>query len=106
MAWANILKLRRIEALQGKRPTRKPERKKRKVPMVGGKDPSKVKENIVYGGDSLDYVDEDYDTMLAESTRDDLIDAFVEKLESLSKEELIKVLIKTQGTISIKTPKL
>ena len=104
MAWANILKLKREE--DERRFNRPPERKKRKVPMVGGKDPSKVKENIVYGGDSLDYVDEDYDTMLAESTRDDLIDAFVEKLESLSKEELIKVLIKTQGTISIKTPKL
>ena len=63
-----------------------------------------IKGNLI--NTSLDYVDEDYDTMLAESTRDDLIDAFVEKLESLSKEELIKVLIKTQGTINVKTPNL
>lgn len=104
MSWTNIIKLRREE--DERRLNRPPERKKRKVPMVGGKDPSKIKEDIIYGGDSLDYVDEDYDTMLAESTRDDLIDAFVEKLESLSKEELIKVLIKTQGTINVKTPKL
>ena len=104
MSWTNILKLK-IEALQGERPTRKPERRKRKVPMVGGKDPSKVKENIVYGGDSLDYVDEDYENSLAESTREQLIDAFIEKIEELSKEELIKVLIKTQGTINVKTPK-
>ena len=104
MTWANIIKLRREEG--ERRLNRPPERKKRKVPMVGGKDPSKIKEDIIYGGDSLDYVDEDYDTMLAESTRDDLIDAFVEKLESLSKEELIKVLIKTQGTINVKTPNL
>jgi len=105
MSWTKVLKLK-IESLQGERPTRKPERRKRKIPMVGGKDPSKIKENIIYGGESLDYVDEDYETMLAESTRDDLIDAFVEKLEELSKEELIKILIKTQGTINVKTPKL
>ena len=104
MSWTNILKLK-IEALQGERHTRKPERRKRKIPMVGGKDPSKVKENIVYGGDSLDYVDEDYENSLAESTREQLIDAFIEKIEELSKEELIKVLIKTQGTINVKTPK-
>ena len=104
MSWSNILKIKREE--DETRFNRPPKRKKRKVPMVGGKDPSKVKENIIYGGDSLDYVDEDYETMLAESTRDDLIDAFIEKLEELSKEELIKILIKTQGTINVKTPKL
>ena len=102
MTWTNIIKLRREE--DERRLNRPPERKKRKVPMVGGKDPSKVKEDI-YGGDSLDYFDEDYEDSLAESTREQLIDAFIEKIEELSKEELIKVLIKTQGTITVKTPK-
>lgn len=104
MSWSNILKIKREE--DETRFSRPPERKKRKVPMVGGKDPSKIKEDIIYGGDSLDYVDEDYEDSLAESTREQLIDAFVEKLEELSKEELIKILIKTQGTINVKTPKL
>tara|TARA_R100000329_G_scaffold150467_2_gene143458 strand:+ start:493 stop:807 length:315 start_codon:yes stop_codon:yes gene_type:complete len=103
MSWANILKLKREE--DETRLNRPPERRKRKVPMVGGKDPSKIIEHIVYGGDSLDYVDEDYEDSLAESTREQLIDAFIEKLEELSKEELIKILIKTQGTINVKTPK-
>jgi len=101
MTWTNILKLK-IEALQGERPIRKPERKRRKIPMVGGKDPSKIKD---IDEDSLDYVDEDYENMLAASTYIQLKDAFEERLNELTKEELIEILVKTQGIVKLKKPK-
>tara|TARA_Y100000004_G_scaffold74057_1_gene83182 strand:- start:1187 stop:1501 length:315 start_codon:yes stop_codon:yes gene_type:complete len=103
MSWANILKLKREQ--DETRLNRPPERRKRKVPIVGGKDPSKIKEDIVYGGDSLDYVDEDYEDMLAASTYMQLKEAFEERLDELTKEELIEILVKTQGIVKLKKPK-
>ena len=43
---------------------------------------------------------EDYDE-LAEGTREDLMDKVMDKIGSMSKEELIKLLIDTQGELEM-----
>lgn len=97
MSWSNILKKEKEELVFVT-----PKKRKRKIPVVGGKDPSKIKD---IDEDSLDYIDEDYEDMLAASTHIQLMNSFEEQLNELTKEELIKILVKTQGIIKLKKPK-
>ncbi len=97
MSWSNILKKEKEELIFVT-----PKKRKRKIPIVGGKDPSKIKD---IDEDSLDYVDKDYEDMLAASTHIQLMNAFEEQLNELTKEELIKILVKTKGIIKLKKPK-
>ena len=78
-------------------------RRKPRTKIIGGTDTSKIKD---IEEASLDFIDKDYEDLLAESTRQQLIDAFSDSMKELSKEELIKILIKTRGDITVKTPKL
>ena len=43
--------------------------------------------------------------MLAASTYMQLKEAFEERLDELTKEELIEILVKTQGIVKLKKPK-
>tara|TARA_X000001382_G_scaffold11670_4_gene7868 strand:- start:702 stop:998 length:297 start_codon:yes stop_codon:yes gene_type:complete len=94
MTWDNILKIKRED--DERRVDRPPERRKRKVPMVGGKEPLQFKD---VKEESLD--DDSYEKELAEMTRDDLLDAFIDAIDELSQEELIEILVKTQGDIKL-----
>ena len=94
MNWTNIIKLRREE--DESRVNRLPERRKRKIPMSGGKEPLQFKDTEE---DSLDT--DEYDK-LAEETREDLVNKVMDKIDSMSKEELIELLIDTKGKLEMK----
>ena len=94
MTLTNILKLKREE--DERRFNRLPERRKRKIPMSGGKEPLQFKDTEE---DSLDT--DEYDK-LAEETREDLVNKVMDKIDSMSKEELIELLIDTKGKLEMK----
>jgi|21_taG_2_1085346.scaffolds.fasta_scaffold00343_10 hypothetical protein len=78
----------------------------RRIKLVGGSDKDKFGRIKDVEEDTLDYVDEDYENMLADSTHLQLMNAFEEQLNELTKEELIKILVKTQGIIKLDDFKL
>ena len=72
----------------------------RRIKLVGGKDEDKFGRIKDIKEDSLDD-SEEYDE-LAEQTREDLMDKVMDKIGSMSKEELIKLLIDTKGKLEMK----
>ena len=71
----------------------------RRIKLVGGKDEDKFGRIKDIEEDSLDF--DEYDE-LAEGTREDLMDKVMDKIGSMSKEELIKLLIDTKGKLEMK----
>jgi hypothetical protein len=99
--WENIIKarVRPIRELDPERRNRSPERRKPPVKVAGGK-PSPASGRMdeptfdSMFGEELDE--------LAEMTREDLMDAVMERIGSMSKEELIGILERTMGTLEEK----
>jgi hypothetical protein len=71
----------------------------RRTKLVGGKDEDKFGRIQDVKEESLD--DDSYEKELAEMTRDDLLDAFIDAIDELSQDELIAILVKTQGDIKL-----
>ena len=94
--WKNIIKESRKE-----RDTDKDSDRgllNRRIKLVGGSDKDKFGRIKDVKDNTLD--SEDYDE-LAEETREDLMDKVMDKIGSMSKEELIKLLIDTQGELEM-----
>jgi len=93
MSWKTIIK-----------ESRKDENLRRTKLIGGGTDKDKFGRIKDTKEDTLDYVDEDYEESLADSTKEQILNSFIERLEELSKEELIAILVKTKGNIELKKP--
>ena len=99
--WENIIKarVRPTRELDTERRNRSPERRKPPVKVAGGT-PSPASGRMdeptfdSMFGEELDE--------LAEMTREDLMDAVMERIGSMSKEELIGILERTMGTLEEK----
>ena len=95
--WKNIIKESRKE-----RDTDKDDDRgllNRRIKLVGGSDKDKFGRIKDVKDNTLD--SEEYDE-LAEETREDLMDKVMDKIGSMSKEELIKLLIDTEGNLEMK----
>ena len=88
---------RPIRELDPDRKPRKPERRKPPVKIAGGK-PSLSSGRT----DDLDSMFDEDMSNLAEMTRTDLMDAVMDRIGSMSKEELINILERTQGSLEEK----
>tara|TARA_R100000734_G_scaffold17495_1_gene13830 strand:- start:746 stop:1051 length:306 start_codon:yes stop_codon:yes gene_type:complete len=97
--WETIIKarVRPIRELDPERRNRSPERRKPPVKIAGGKPSPSMGRT-----DDLDSVFEEDMSNLAEMTRSDLIDKAVDYIKSLSKEQIISILERTQGTLEEK----
>jgi len=101
MNWENIIKgqpMRRKSPIKVVGFDRADDKKQSKRTSL--REPKDIEE------DTLDdfETNKQYEDMLAASTHIQLMDAFEERLNELTKEELIEILIKTQGIIKLKKP--
>lgn len=97
--WEMIIKARTrpIRELDPDRKPRKPDRRKPPVKIAGGKpSPSAGKT-----GDLDSIFDEDM-ANLAEMTRKDLFPMVIKRISKMSKEELLAILERTQGSLEEK----
>tara|TARA_R100000734_G_C3317352_1_gene110427 strand:+ start:396 stop:701 length:306 start_codon:yes stop_codon:yes gene_type:complete len=97
--WENIIKVRTrpIRELDPDRRPRSPQRRKPPVKIAGGKPAPSVDE----GGDLDSMFDEDMSN-LAEMTRKDLFPMVIKRISKMSKEELLAILERTQGSLEEK----
>ena len=97
--WEMIIKARTrpIRELDPNRKSRKPERRKPPVKIAGGKPSSSMDES----GDLDSMFDEDM-ANLAEMTRKDLFPMVIKRISKMSKEELLALLERTQGSLEEK----
>lgn len=99
--WENIIKarVRPIRELDPERRSRSPERRKPPIKVAGGK-PSPVSGRM--DEPTFDSIFEEEMDELAEMTRTDLMDMVMERIGSMSKEDLIGILERTMGTLEEK----
>ena len=99
--WENIIKarVRPIRELDPERRSRSPERRKPPVKVAGGK-PSPASGRM--DEPTFDSMFGEEMDELAEMTREDLMDAVMERIGSMSKDELIGILERTMGTLEEK----
>ncbi len=97
MDWRTIIKEKR--ELDPNRFNRAPERRKPQTKLVGGKSPRLGRDT----GNPFEENDEDRMERqeLANATREDLMDKVMDVIGSYSEEQLIELLIGTQGDIEV-----
>tara|TARA_R100001015_G_C4630966_1_gene193057 strand:+ start:554 stop:859 length:306 start_codon:yes stop_codon:yes gene_type:complete len=97
--WEAIIKARTspIRELDPSRNPRKPQRRKPPVKIAGGKPSPSMGES----GDLDTMFDEDM-ANLAEMTRKDLFPMVIKRISKMSKEELLAILERTQGSLEEK----
>jgi hypothetical protein len=97
--WENIIKARTrpIRELDPNRRSRSPERRKPPVRMAGGKPASSMGRT-----DDMDSMFDEEMSQLAEMTRTDLVNMVMDRIGQMSKEDLISILERTQGTLEEK----
>ena len=98
MTWRNIIKESRKDKDETIFSHKEGGQDPRRIKLVGGSDKDKFGRIKDIKEDSLD--SDDYDT-LAEETREDLMDKVIDKIELMSKKELIKLLIDTKGELEM-----
>ena len=96
MTWEKVLKESRKDRNRNVFSQRIKDDVRRTKLVGGGTDEDKFGRIKDVKEESLD--DDSYEKELAEMTRDDLLDAFI---DALSQEELIGILVKTQGDIKL-----
>lgn len=97
MDWRTIIKEKREE--NPNRHNRAPERRKPQTKLVGGKNPRLDKDT----GNPFEETDEERRERqeLLEATRSDLMDKVMDVIGSYSDEQLIELLMGTQGKIEV-----
>jgi len=98
MDWRTIIKEKR--ELNPNRHNRAPERRKPQTKLVGGKSrgsPSPA-------GNPFDETDEDRNErmLLANATREDLMDKVMDMIGSMSEDDLIDLLMTSQGEVEVR----
>ncbi len=93
MTWENILKEHKWKP---ERQTGwKKETRATPVKLVGNPNEPREEEEL----DIIEHDMGDLESELAEQTREDLLEMTVEKIESMSKQQLIDLLVRTKGTL-------
>jgi hypothetical protein len=98
MTWRNIIKESRKDKDETIFSHKEGGQDPRRIKLVGGSDEDKFGRIKDIEEESLD--SDDYD-ILAEETREDLMDKVIDKIELMSKKELIKLLIDTKGELEM-----
>jgi len=103
MNWKELIKESRVS--NPNRHNRAPERRKPQTKLVGGDKRNKKTEYGGYYGESEPFGDTDEDKFtrehLANSTRFDLMDKIRDMLDDLTDDELIDILITSQGEVGV-----
>jgi len=104
MDWKELIKENR--ASNPNRHNRAPERRKPQTKLVGGDKRNKKTEYGGYYGESEPFGDTEDDRIkrewLASSTRFDLINKIRDLLDDLTEDELIDILVTSQGEVGLK----